>query len=158
MKIEFELNGREVSADIDPHEPLRNVLRREFDMTGVKSGCLSGRCGVCTIHLDGEAVKSCLLLAGKVDGRSVTTVKGIADGDELHDVQVALDENFGLQCGYCTPGFVMSAAEYLDDNPSPDRDEIKGAVKGNLCRCTGYVKIIDAIEDVAVERSKSADD
>lgn len=158
MNVEFELNGEPVSADVDPTEPLRDVLRREFDLTGVKSGCLSGRCGVCTVHVDDDAAKSCLVLAGKVDGKSVTTIEGLSDGDELRDVQVALDEHFGLQCGYCTPGFVMSAADYLDGNPDPDRDEIRTAIKGNLCRCTGYVKILDAVESVATERSEGGED
>jgi len=113
---------------------------------------------VCTVHVDGEAAKSCLVLAGKVDGKSVTTVEGFSDGDGLREIQVALDEHFGLQCGYCTPGFVMSAADYLDDGPEPDREEIKSAIKGNLCRCTGYVKIIDAIEDVATDEPAADDD
>lgn len=158
MMVEFELNGEQVSADVDPTEPLREVLRREFDMTGVKSGCMSGRCGVCTVHVDGDATKSCLVLAGKVDGKSVTTVEGLSDGEDLHEVQEALDEHFGLQCGYCTPGFVMSAAAYLDDDPDPDRTEIKSALKGNLCRCTGYVKILDAIEDLARDQPVADDD
>jgi aerobic-type carbon monoxide dehydrogenase small subunit (CoxS/CutS family) len=160
VNVEFELDGDPVSADVDPTEPLRDVLRREFDCTGVKSGCLSGRCGVCTVHVDGDAAKSCLVLAGKVQGRSVTTIEGLTDGDGLHDVQRALDEHFGLQCGYCTPGFVMSAVDYLEDDPDPDpdRDEIKAAIKGNVCRCTGYVKILDAIEDVAAERAAADDD
>jgi len=160
MNIEFELNGEPVSADVDPQEPLRDVLRREFGETGVKSGCLSGRCGVCTIHLDGESAKSCLLLAGKADGKSVTTIEGVSEDaeTELTDLQAALDEHFGLQCGYCTPGFVMAAEEYLADDPDPDREKIKGAIKGNLCRCTGYVKIVDAIESVAVDRAESNSD
>jgi len=158
MNIQFELNGEQVSADVDPTEPLREVLRQEFDLTGVKSGCLSGRCGVCTVHVEDNVAKSCLVLAGKVDGKSVTTIEGLNNGDDLHDVQVALDEHFGLQCGYCTPGFVMSAADYLDDDPDPDRDKIKTAIKGNLCRCTGYVKILDAIESVATERSEGGGD
>lgn len=158
MKIEFTLNGETVSTDIDPTEALRDVLRREFDCTSVKSGCLSGRCGVCTVHIEGEAAKSCLILAGKVQGQSVTTIEGLTEGENLHDVQRSLDKHFGLQCGYCTPGIVMSAVDFLEDDPAPDREEIKAAIKGNLCRCTGYVKVIDAIEDVAAERAKLSDD
>lgn len=158
MKLAFELNGKAVTADVDPSEPLRDVLRREFDCTGVKSGCLSGRCGVCSVHVDGEAVKSCLVLAGKVDGKSVTTIEGLAPEGKLTPLQAAFDEHFGLQCGYCTPGFVMTASAALDEDRDPDREEIKSAIKGNLCRCTGYVKIVDAIEAVTVEDAGASDD
>ncbi len=150
IQIQFELNGEQVEADVDPETPLREMLREEFDLTGVKVGCLSGRCGVCTVHLDDQAVKSCLVMAPKVDGKSVTTIEGIAgEGDELHEIQEAFVEHFASQCGYCTPGFVMSAIDYVEDNPSADRDEIRSALKGNVCRCTGYEKILDAVEDVA---------
>lgn len=149
-QIEFELNGEQVEADVDPETPLRDVLREQFDMKGVKVGCLSGRCGVCTVHLDDRAVKSCLVMAPKVDGKSVTTIEGISDGEEeLHEVQEAFVDHFASQCGYCTPGFVMSAIDYVEDSPSGDRDEVRSALKGNVCRCTGYEKILDAVEDVA---------
>lgn len=153
MKVSFELNGEPVAADVRPDAPLREVLRDEFGLTGVKVGCLSGRCGVCTVHLDGRAVKSCLVMAGKADGREVTTVAGLADDGDLHDVQRAFADGFAAQCGYCTPGFVMAAAEYLDDDPDPDRDAIRHALKGNVCRCTGYTKIVDAVEAVARDRA-----
>ncbi len=156
MTIEFELNGETVSTDVSPSTPLRDVLREEFGQTGVKVGCLSGRCGVCTIHIDGMATKSCLVLTGKVDGKSVTTIEGVAD-EELHEVQEAFANDFAAQCGYCTPGFIMSAVDYIENDGSADRDEIKSALKGNVCRCTGYEKIIDAVEGVA-DSSPPADD
>lgn len=150
-KIEFELNGRTVQTDVSPDTPLRDVLRDELSQLDVKEGCLSGRCGVCTVHLNGKSVKSCLVMAGKVDGETVTTVEGIGENGSLNDVQEAFVDHFASQCGYCTPGFVMSATEYLDEDPDPDRDEIRDALKGNICRCTGYEKIIDAVEDVATD-------
>ena len=157
MNIEFELNGQAVSIDVNPGRPLREVLREEFGLTGVKVGCESGRCGVCTTLLDGEPVKSCLVMASKADGRSVTTVEGVSEDDDLHEVQEAFKDNFASQCGYCTPGFVMSSVAYLEDDPEPDREEIAHALKGNVCRCTGYEKIIDAVESVATERSEPSD-
>lgn len=158
MTIEFELNGEQVTTDVSPDTPLREVLREEFGKTGVKVGCLSGRCGVCTIHIDGQAAKSCLVLAGKADGKEVTTIEGIAEDGQLHEVQEAFVDNFSAQCGYCTPGFIMSAVEYTENGGSADRDEIKAGLKGNLCRCTGYKKILDAVESVAQEETPEAND
>jgi aerobic-type carbon monoxide dehydrogenase small subunit (CoxS/CutS family) len=156
-EIEFELNGTTVQTDVSPDTLLRDVLRDEFGQVDVKEGCLSGRCGVCTVHLDGQSIKSCLVMVGKVDGRSVTTVAGVSDG-EFNEIQEAFVDHFAAQCGYCTPGFVMSATEYVETNPDPDRDEIRDALKGNICRCTGYEKIIDAVEDVATDAAGPADD
>lgn len=149
MNVSFELNGEPASVDVPPDVPLRDVLRESFGLTGVKVGCLSGRCGVCTVHLDGTAVKSCLVMAGKADGRRVTTIEGLADPDDPHPVQAAFEDHFAAQCGYCTPGFVMTAADYVDDGGAPDRDAIRHAVKGNVCRCTGYEKVVDAIRAAA---------
>lgn len=157
MKLEFELNGDNVFVDVDPSRPLREVLREEFELTSVKVGCESGRCGVCTILLDGEAVKSCLVLASKADGRSVTTVDGLSENGHLHEVQEAFKDNFASQCGYCTPGFVMSSVAYLEGDSDPDRDEIAHALKGNVCRCTGYEKILDAVESLATDPAGSSD-
>lgn len=157
-EIEFELNGRPVQTDVSPDTPLRDVLRDELDQLDVKEGCLSGRCGVCTVHLNGTSVKSCLVMAGKADGESVTTVEGVSEAGEFNEVQEAFVDHFASQCGYCTPGFVMSATEYLSDDPDPDRDEIRDALKGNICRCTGYEKIIDAVEDVATDKPLEAND
>lgn len=158
MKVSFELDGEDVSADVDPQRPLREVLREEFDRTGVKVGCLSGRCGVCTIHLDGKAVKSCLIPAAKAEGKTVRTVEDLGSESRLHDVQRAFVDNFASQCGYCTPGFVMTAADFVDNEGGGDREEIKHALKGNVCRCTGYEKIIDAVESVSGTGSDSHSD
>lgn len=155
MNIEFELNGRDVATNVPADLPLRDVLREEFGRTDVKSGCLSGRCGVCTVRLDGQAVKSCLTMAGKADGAEVTTVAGVADGDELHPVQEAFVDHFAIQCGYCTPGFVMSTLDYVEGDPTGDRDEIKAALKGNLCRCTGYEKILDAVQAAVADEDRA---
>lgn len=147
--IEFELNGERVTASVDPTTPLREVLREHFDLTGTKAACQSGRCGVCTVHVDDTPVKSCLVMAGKVDGASVQTIEGLAPDGELHEVQEAFEEHFASQCGYCTPGFIMAAVPFVESAENPTRDEVKDAIKGNVCRCTGYEKIIDAVEDAA---------
>lgn len=149
MDVEFELNGETVSTTVDPATPLRDVLREDFGLRGTKAGCLSGRCGVCTVHLDDTPVKSCLILAGKLEGRSVRTVEGLAEDDELTDVQQSFADHHASQCGYCTPGFVMTATDFVESADDPTRDEIRNAIKGNVCRCTGYEKIIEAIDDVA---------
>lgn len=149
MNVAFELDGEETTVDVPPDRPLRDVLRRDCDATQVKTGCDSGRCGVCTVLLDGEAVKSCLVVAGKVDGRSVTTVAGIEDGTLGRRLQDAFEDHSALQCGYCTPGLVLSALAYLDEEPEADREAIRSALSGNVCRCTGYEKILDAVADVA---------
>ncbi len=152
MKINFELNGKPVSAEVSPHQPLRDILRSQFDLTGVKVGCHSGRCGVCSILLDGRVVKSCLLMAPKVNGSSILTIEGLSHNGELHPVQQAFKDNFALQCGYCTPGFIMATVDYISSSPSnpPLRDEIKTAIKGNVCRCTGYEKIISAVSSAII--------
>lgn len=148
--IQFELDETTVRTEATPDQSLRDLLRDEFGKLGVKSACMTGKCGVCTIHLDGAAVKSCLVMAPKADGTTITTVEGLSGEQEgLHEVQQAFIENFASQCGYCTPGFVMSAVEYVEGADNPDREEIRQALKGNLCRCTGYKKIVDAVEQVA---------
>ncbi|QCC50521.1 (2Fe-2S)-binding protein [Halapricum salinum] len=152
MNIQFELDGEQRTVEMAPDAPLRDVLRGPCEKTCVKSGCDSGRCGVCTVLLDGEAVKSCLVPAGKADGATITTVEGIEEGSLGESVQAAFDEAFALQCGYCTPGFVLTALAYLEDDPDADREAIRSAVAGNACRCTGYETILDAIESVAEDR------
>lgn len=148
--IHFELDESSVRTEANPDQSLRDLLRDEFGKLGVKSGCLTGKCGVCTIHMDGVAVKSCLIMAAKADGATITTIEGLSGEEaELHEVQQAFIEHFASQCGYCTPGFVMSAAEYVEEAENPTREEIRQAMKGNLCRCTGYKKIIDAVEAVS---------
>lgn len=149
MNIELTVDGEQRTIDVAPETPLRDILRDECEKTSVKSGCDTGRCGACTVHLEGSAVKSCLVPAGKVDGASIVTVEGIENGSLGSEVQDAFDECFALQCGYCTPGLVMSALAYLDDDPEADRETIRGAIAGNACRCTGYENVLDAIEAVA---------
>ena len=152
-EIEFELNGETKRVDVEPTTPLREMLREEFGLTGTKVGCLSGRCGVCTVHVDGTAVKSCLVMASKADGAAVETIEGMDEGEDLHELQEAFDEHFASQCGYCTPGFIMAAKEFAEEDRErpPSREEIRDSMKGNLCRCTGYEKIIDAIESVVTD-------
>lgn len=153
MPIVFTLNGVEQQLDADDTLRALDVLREHCGVTGPKEGCGTGECGACAIWIDGVTRLSCLTLAGQLHGREVTTAEGLgadtADGNGLHPVQAALAERGGVQCGYCTPGMAMTAAELLRDNPDPDRAAIREAVSGNLCRCTGYHKIVDSIEAAA---------
>jgi carbon-monoxide dehydrogenase small subunit len=143
------VNGKRVTVQIESDELLVDVLRDRLDLIGTKIGCSEGECGACTVIMDGQAVLSCLIPAMRAHGRQVTTIEGLSDGDTLHPLQQAFVEHGAVQCGYCTPGFIMSAKALLDENQHPSRDEIKETIAGNLCRCTGYVKIIEAIESVA---------
>ena len=143
------VNGRRVTVQIESDELLVDVLRDRLDLIGTKIGCNEGECGACTVIMDGQAVLSCLIPAMRAQGRQVITIEGLSDGDTLHPLQQAFVEHGAVQCGYCTPGFIVSAKALLDENQHPSRDEIKEAIAGNLCRCTGYVKIIEAIESVA---------
>ncbi|MSQ23115.1 MAG: (2Fe-2S)-binding protein [Chloroflexi bacterium] len=155
MPVSVNLNGRSETIDVEPYWTLQRLLRDELDMTGTKEGCRTGNCGVCTVLIDGQAVKSCLMLAAQTDGHQVTTIEGLAKGDELHPLQRAFVELGAIQCGYCSPGFILAATAFLNENPSPTRKEIADALEGNLCRCTGYIKIFEAIEAAAVELRKS---
>ena len=152
-EITLQLNGERRTIDVEPGVSLRETLRETAGLTGTKEACEVGKCGACTVIRDGEPIKSCLIPAHQAAGTEITTVEGLADRTEadtdLHPVQEAFIEEFGLQCGYCTPGFVVSAAALLEENPDPDRDEIRTGLKGNLCRCTGYTKIFDAVERAA---------
>ena len=148
--IDFTLNGREVSADVESHKMLLQVLRDTFQLTGTKDGCGQGECGACTVLVDGISIDSCLYPAFEVDGKSVTTIEGlVGEGNKLHPIQEAFVENGGIQCGFCTPGMIMSAKALLDENPDPTDEEIKKGISGNLCRCTGYVQIVDSIKKAA---------
>lgn len=147
--LQMTVNGQPHSIEVEPDELLVDVLRDRLGLTGTKIGCNEGECGACTVILDGRAVLSCLLPALRAHGRSITTIEGLSDGDVLHPVQEAFVDHGAVQCGYCTPGFILSAKALLDDNPHPTLDEIKEAIAGNLCRCTGYVKILEAIEAAA---------
>src|SRR5947207_1692461 len=149
MLVSFRLNGRPTPLDVEPFWTLQRFLRDELDLTGTKEGCRTGNCGVCTVIVDGRAVKSCLVLAAQVRDADVLTIEGLADGDELHPLQTAFAEYGAIQCGYCSPGFIMAARAFLAENPRPSRAEIADALEGNLCRCTGYVKIFEAIEAAA---------
>ncbi|WP_108663529.1 (2Fe-2S)-binding protein [Acuticoccus kandeliae] len=146
MKIEFTLNAKPVSVDVAPSTRLADMLRETLSLTGTHIGCDTVQCGACTILLDGEAVKSCSLLAVAVDGRSVTTVEGLAEADgTLHPMQAAFRDNHGLQCGFCTPGMLMSAVDLANRNPDPSEAEVRGWLEGNICRCTGYQNIVKSV-------------
>jgi len=145
--VSFMLNGEPVAIEVRAEQTLLDVLRNVIGMTGTKAGCKVGECGACTVIVDGEAVLSCLYLAGKVEGRSVETIEGLSR-DGLHPLQAAFLEEDAVACGFCTPGMIMSAKALLDANPRPSDEEIKVAISGNLCRCTGYVPIVNAIRKV----------
>ena len=147
--ISLCLNGESVEAIFPPEKTLLEVLREELGLTGTKHGCELGECGACTVLLDGEPVLSCLVLAQECGGRALQTIEGVARGPELHPLQAAFTDFGGSQCGYCTPGVIMTAKALLERNPNPSRDEIKAATAGNLCRCTGYNQIVEAVEDAA---------
>ncbi len=146
MKIGFTLNGKTIAADVDPATRFVDFVREELSLTGTHIGCDTVQCGACTILLDGEAVKSCALLAVAVDGRSVTTVEGLAEKDgTLHPMQTAFRENHGLQCGFCTPGMLMAAVDLAGRNPDPSEAEVRHSIEGNICRCTGYHNIVKSV-------------
>ena len=149
MKIRFTVNGRQVERETDAQTRLLDLLREDLALTGTKEGCGEGECGACTVLIDGRAVNSCLVLAPQVDGKSVLTIEGLAKGAALHPIQQAFVETGGVQCGFCTPGFIMSTYALLQENPSPSDDEILTALEGNLCRCTGYTKIVEAVRTAA---------
>lgn len=151
MKLSFILNGKLVKAEVPPHRTLLEVLRDTLHMTGTKKGCESGECGACTVLLDRESVNSCLVLAGSVQGREIVTIEGLMENGEYDPVQKAFVHMGAVHCGYCTPGMVMSVKALLYRNPHPTREEMKTAISGNLCRCTGYEQILDAIELVSKE-------
>jgi len=143
------VNGVRHELDVEPRELLVLTLRQRLNMTGTTVGCDTSICGSCTVHLDGESVKSCTLLAVQADGREITTIEGLATNGTLHPMQEAFRTHHGLQCGYCTPGMIMAAVSYLREHPSPTEDEIRHGLEGNLCRCTGYHNIVKAVASVA---------
>lgn len=151
IKVSFVINGMETSISAPPSLTLLKLLRERLGLTGTKPGCERGECGACTVLLDGDPVNSCLILVGQVEGREIVTIEGLADGEVLDLIQESFVEESAVQCGYCIPGMIISAKALLNRNDSPSREEIKRAISGNLCRCTGYVKIIKAIE-VAAEK------
>lgn len=150
QEITFTLNNEEVTVEVDPKWTLLYVLRETLGMTGTKEGCGYGECGACTVVIDGKAVNSCLYPVMEAEGRKVVTIEGLSsENGQLHPLQKAFVDEGAVQCGFCTPGMVMSAKALLDENPDPTLEEVKESIEGNLCRCTGYVKIIDAIRSVA---------
>ena len=151
--IKLTVNGRPRHVAVEPRRLLSDCLRDDLGLTGTNLGCEQGVCGSCTVLVDGESVRSCLMFAVQADGAEVQTVEGLANGAELHPLQAAFWEHHGLQCGFCTPGMLITASELLERNPQPDEAEIRDALSGNLCRCTGYQHIVDAIQDVAGGRN-----
>jgi len=149
MEIEITVNGRKRQFDVEPNKLLLNLVRDELYLTGTKYGCGIGECGACTVLLDGEAVLACMVLAVDADGRCVETVEGVADGDKLDPIQEAYIEEGAIQCGFCTPGFIMTTKALLSENPDPSEAEIREYLKGNYCRCTGYVNIVMAVQSAA---------
>jgi len=147
--IEFTLNGQHVKAEVSPQRLLIEFLREDLGLTGTKRGCGVGECGACTVIVDGQTINSCMVLAAMVDGSHVETIEGLNKGASLHPLQQSFIDYGAVQCGFCTPGMVLSAKALLDENPHPMRQEIKVALSGNVCRCTGYQKIVDAVEAVA---------
>src|SRR5688572_29400700 len=149
--VTLNLNGEQTELLCEPRQTLLEVLRDELDLTGTKEGCATGDCGACSVLLDDRVVCSCLVLAVETEGRTVTTVEGLADGERLHPLQTAFLEHAALQCGICTPGFLVAAKALLDRNPDPSETEVRYWLAGNLCRCTGYDKIVRAVLDTAAE-------
>jgi carbon-monoxide dehydrogenase small subunit len=149
-QVRLTVNGALYELSVKPWETLIDVLRNHLGLTGTKEGCGLGECGACTVMMNGKAVNSCLVLAVEADGKQITTIEGLAeDDDKLHPIQEAFIEHGGLQCGFCTPGMMMSAKALLDENPNPTEEEIRRGIAGNFCRCTGYAKIIESIQAAA---------
>jgi carbon-monoxide dehydrogenase small subunit len=145
--IHFKLNGEPIQIEVEPNLTLLQVLRDELELTGTKEGCGMGECGACTVLLNGKAVNSCIFPVMEVDGKNITTIEGLADVEgNLHPIQQSFIENGAVQCGFCSPGMVLSAKALLDENPKPTEEEIRNAIAGNLCRCTGYLQILQAIK------------
>ena len=157
-KISLKINDEKVSLEVQPHWTMLRVIRDELRLTGTKEGCGQGECGTCTVLVDGEAVNACLLLAVDADGKAVTTIEGLADGEKLHPLQAAFVEKGAVQCGFCTPGMILTAKAFLDRNPTPSEEEIRFEIAGNLCRCTGYAKIVEAIQTVAANKNNGGRD
>jgi carbon-monoxide dehydrogenase small subunit len=155
MLVKFKLNGRTIEADVAPHVTLVDFLRDELRIMSVKKGCDGGECGTCTVLINGKPVRSCLMLAVQVENLEVTTLDGLAKPGELNVIQEAFVEKYGFQCGFCTPGMILVAKSLLDENPDPTVEEIKDAIEGNLCRCTGFEQIIESISRAAELQKKT---
>jgi carbon-monoxide dehydrogenase small subunit len=147
--ITVDVNGESYEREVEARKLLVHFLRDDLDLTGTHIGCDTGNCGACTVHVDGQVVKSCMMLAIQADGASILTVEGLSEDGSLDPLQQSFSDHHALQCGYCTPGMLMSAKALLDVNPRPSEDEIRKALQGNICRCTGYVNIVEAVQAVA---------
>ncbi len=145
VEITVTVNGEQHTNDVEPRTLLVQYIREQVGLTGTNIGCDTSSCGACTVHMDGESVKSCTVLAVQADGAEIATIESLADGDQLHPMQQAFMENHGLQCGFCTPGMVMAATSFLNENPHPTEQEVRIGLEGNLCRCTGYHNIVAAV-------------
>jgi aerobic carbon-monoxide dehydrogenase small subunit len=145
MQISVTVNGQQHTSEVEPRLLLVHYIREVLGLTGTNVGCDTSSCGACTIHLDGQSVKSCTVLAAQADGSTITTIEGLADGTTMHPMQEAFHQNHALQCGFCTPGMVMAAVGLLEENPSPTEEEVRIGLEGNLCRCTGYHNIVKAV-------------
>jgi aerobic carbon-monoxide dehydrogenase small subunit len=153
MEVTVNVNGAERSADVEPRQLLVHLIREEFELTGTHIGCDTTSCGACTVLLDGVPVKSCTMFGVQADGRSVTTVEGLAGAAGLHPIQAAFKEEHGLQCGFCTPGMMLTGAALIEENPTPSEQDIRWAISGQMCRCTGYTNIVKAIQAAAAATS-----
>jgi carbon-monoxide dehydrogenase small subunit len=149
VDVAFKVNGNPVTVDVEPRTLLVEALRQNLGLTGTHVGCDTSQCGCCVVHVDGASVKACTMLALQAEGSEVTTIEGLAHGEELHPMQQAFRDHHGLQCGFCTPGMIMSAVDLLQHNPSPTEHEIRDWLEGNICRCTGYHNIVKAIQAAA---------
>jgi carbon-monoxide dehydrogenase small subunit len=156
VNVTIKVNGQDRGADVEPRLILVDFIRNELNLTGTHIGCDTSNCGACTVHVNGESAKSCTMLAVQADGAEIKTIEGMASGATLHPLQQGFWDQHGLQCGFCTPGMIMQAAWLLEQNPDPSEDEIRAGIAGNLCRCTGYVNIVKAIQQVSGELKASA--
>ena len=153
MSVVLNVNGADRAVSVEPRKTLADAIREDLGLTGTHLGCEHGVCGACTILLDGEVVRSCLMLAVQADGAAITTIEGIADGDDLHPMQSAFSEYHGLQCGFCTPGMILAGIDVVSRNPDPSPQEIREEMGGNICRCTGYQKIVESVQAAAAVMS-----
>ena len=151
IDIALNVNGEDYQTEVAPYQTLRDVLREKLNFTDVKNGCSEGECGSCTVLIDGNPITSCLVLAAQAQGKKITTARGLAPDGKLHPLQEKFIEYGAIQCGYCTPGMLLSAKALLDSNPNPSKDEVRRAISGNICRCTGYQQIVEAIMAAAAE-------
>lgn len=149
VTVSTTVNGSPVTAEVEPRTLLVHMIRESLGLTGTHTGCETGQCGACTVLMDGKAVKSCMVLGVQAEGHEITTIEGLAPRGELHPIQHAFWEHHGLQCGFCTPGMILSSLALLGENPDPDDDEIRHGIEGNICRCTGYNSILDSVHDAA---------